>query len=127
SETGLTLDIDKEPKTAVVGDTVKFKITVHNQGDGAANRVAVLVQLPQALQLVKASPAAADKGNGLVSFEPLEKLEAGAAKAVTFEVECKAVKAGDARVQVRLTAPQLEGKGPVDAEESLSIGEATDR
>jgi hypothetical protein len=55
----------------------------------------------------------------LVAFAPLEQLKPG--EKLTYEILVKAVKAGDARLRVTLTAAELSVGGPVMEEESTLV------
>src|SRR5262249_828460 len=65
-------------------------------------------------QLGKRDPA----GQPLV-YEPLKSLAPG--KKEEYEVRVKALRGGDARFKVELTADQLKAGGPVHEEESTTI------
>ena len=54
-----------------------------------------------------------------MTFAPLKELKPG--ERLTYEVFVKAVKAGDARLKVTLTADELKAGGPVIEEESTQV------
>jgi uncharacterized repeat protein (TIGR01451 family) len=111
-----------------VGEQTSYRIVVTNQGTAPLTNVQVQVLVPPEFQLVRATgassppaqenlPPATDKGQRL-AFAPLKEMKPGEKQA--FEVFGKAVKPGDARWRVVVTADQLTA-GPVMEEESTNV------
>ncbi len=101
----LTLDLVVSDDPVEVGRETRYRVTVRNPGTQPVTQVRVVATLPEQLTVVKASgPADHRKDGPKIVFEPLTiqpKQE------VRYEVLARAVKPGDVRVRVDLTAEQL--------------------
>jgi uncharacterized repeat protein (TIGR01451 family) len=118
--TGLTADVRVKDNPVEVGAQTTYTITVRNQGDAPATRVAVVAILPEQMMFVDAKGQTTNHPEGQrVVFDALANLPArGEAR---YEVTVTARSAGDARFQVEITADQLTGAGPVRREQSTTV------
>jgi uncharacterized repeat protein (TIGR01451 family) len=110
-----------------VGGQTSYKIVVVNQGSAPLTNIHVNVLVPLELTMLRTTgptepglklPEPTAEGQP-VAFPPLKELKAGERQ--TFEVFTQAVKPGDARFRVVLTADQLQMGGPVVWEESTQV------
>lgn len=122
----LLLVVDTTDPVAVGGKT-SYKIVLLNQGSAPLTNVEIKALVPRELTTLRATgptepaaklPEPTAEGQ-LVPFPPLKELKAGERQ--VFEVFTEAVKAGDARFRVVLTADQLQMGGPVIEEESTQV------
>ena len=112
---------DRDDPVALGGDA-SFPIVVQNTGTAAATNVTIRARVPVEMVLARTAPAEHRLGEraadgqwlafGPMSLEPGEKAE--------LEVFTKAVRLGDARFHIELSADQLE-RGPVIEQESTLI------
>jgi uncharacterized repeat protein (TIGR01451 family) len=115
---GLTADIEEQDDPVAVGAETKYTITLQNQGAGPATRVVVQAVVPEQMEVRGAEGPAAYKQEGQqVTFEPIT-LQPREEK--VYEIRVKALRAGDVRFRVDLSADQLPA-GPVRREESTTI------
>jgi uncharacterized repeat protein (TIGR01451 family) len=116
--TGLTVDVDDQDDPVEVGAETKYTITVVNQGAGAVTRMVVRATVPEQMDVTAATgPPAFRREGRQVVFAPIT-LRPREEK--VYEVSVKAVRPGDVRFKVDLTADQLTA-GPVHREESTTI------
>jgi uncharacterized repeat protein (TIGR01451 family) len=125
----LLLEVVDTKDPVEVGGQTSYRIILYNQGTASITNIQINAQVPPELMLVRAtgptSPPPPEKlpprlaDGQQVAFEPLKELKAGERQ--IYEVFAKAVKAGDARFRVVLTADQLKLGGPVMEEESTTI------
>ena len=116
--TGVTVDVDEQEDPVAVGAETKYTITVVNQGAGPVTRLVVRATVPEQMDVQGATgPSAFRREGRQVVFEPIT-LQPRDEK--VYEVSVKAVRAGDVRFTVDLTADQLTA-GPVHREESTTI------
>src|SRR5262249_36521880 len=112
------LNVDHNNDPVEVGGTTTYTITVRNPGSTVATNIRVVGEVPPQLELVRAAGKSDHRKEGTkVTYDPVN-LDAGAE--ARFEIEARAVRPGDVRVRVQLTADQLTG-GPVQQEESTTI------
>jgi uncharacterized repeat protein (TIGR01451 family) len=112
------MDVEKQDDPVALGAETKYTITVQNQGAAPATRVVVKATVPEQLELRGADGPAAHRQEGReVVFEPIA-LQPRDEK--VYEVRVKAVRTGDVRFRVELSADQLTA-GPVRREESTTI------
>jgi uncharacterized repeat protein (TIGR01451 family) len=105
---------------AEVGKNVTYQIEVTNTGNLPANQVEITAFVPPELQPVSAEGPTGIKGNitkQVVTFDKLPALQPN--QTVRYNVEARAVKAGDVRFRVRLNSLALQS--PVEEEESTTI------
>lgn len=118
--TGLTADVSVKDNPVEVGSQTSYIVTVRNQGDAAASKVAVVATIPEQMTVVEARGQTKQHTDGLVvTFEPLETLAPRAE--VRYEIVVHAQQPGDARFQVEITAAQLARSGPVRRQQSTTI------
>ncbi len=116
----LQMDVNIDPQAVVVGDNVRFVLTVRNLGSAAATRVLPALVLPSSLSYVSAEPTLHQHVDGRIAFEPISIVANGVHK---FVVTAKAVRAAlPAVVSADLMADQLEA-GKLRREESLPISD----
>ncbi len=101
----LLLELADPAESVPVGRRAGYRITVKNQGSGAAKNVKVTAFVPDEYANVKGSGAnrEAVKPEGAKLFFPVVK-EIPAGGSATFTIEVEGAKAGDARVRVELLA-----------------------
>jgi uncharacterized repeat protein (TIGR01451 family) len=115
---GLTVDIQDKDDPVEVGAATKYFLSVRNQGAASATHVVVTATAPAQMEVIGARGLVPHHQSGQrVTFDPIT-LQPG--KEVVYEVSVKALRAGDARFRVELTADQLPA-GPVLGEESTTI------
>jgi uncharacterized repeat protein (TIGR01451 family) len=114
----LALEVQDSEDPIQVGSTTAYSITVRNQGTSPATSVRVQATVPGQMEIVEVTGAASHRQVGAkISFDPLP-LPAG--EDARYRVEVKALRPGDVRFKVELTADQLTA-GPVQQEESTTI------
>jgi uncharacterized repeat protein (TIGR01451 family) len=114
----LSLVVDDTADPVEMGGTTAYLITVHNQGTSPVTSVRIEATAPDQEQVTDASGDAKHRVDGRkVTFEPLT-LRAG--ETAHYRVDVKALREGDVRFKVQLTADQLIA-GPVEQQESTTI------
>lgn len=120
----LLLEVTDRKDPVAVGDEASYRIEIVNQGSAAASGVQVRALLPEAMSYVRAGGVEAKLGERTpdgyqtLLFEPVKALAPGAR--LEIEIFAKALRPGDARFKVILSADQLE-RGPVHEEESTML------
>jgi uncharacterized repeat protein (TIGR01451 family) len=116
--TGLTVEIDRNPALVQVDQVCDYTIRVINQGDGEVEALGVTVTLPPGLTLVDAmGPIEALKAADSATFPQTVKVKAR--ETATYKVRAKATMPGEVKVEVKVTAKQLER--PLLREEATTI------
>ena len=116
----LHLEVRVEPQTVVVGDTVRFMLTVRNLGSAPATNVRPALVLPTSLSYVSADPAVHQHSGGRIAFDAISVSANGQH---TFTITAKAERAAlPAVVSADLTADHLEA-GRLRREESVAISD----
>jgi uncharacterized repeat protein (TIGR01451 family) len=101
-----------------VGSKTTYKVDVTNQGSLPGNQVQITCYLPQEMEYLSAQGPTQPRVNGrTVTFPAVESLKPD--ESVSYTIEVKALKAGDARFKVELRSTHLGG--PVTKEESTTI------
>jgi uncharacterized repeat protein (TIGR01451 family) len=114
----LSLEVDKTDDPVEIGATTSYNISVRNQGSSPVTGVRIAATVPEQMQTKDAAGAANHRTEGQkVTYEPIT-LQAG--DAARYRIEVKALRAGDVRFKVELTADQLIA-GPVEQQESTTI------
>ncbi len=124
----LALDVDDTVDPVPVGKETRYTIVVTNQGTAAVANVRIQAVVPPEMELLQATgaseppppdklPKATAAGQAL-PFAPLQSLAPGAK--ATYEVSVRALRAGDVRFKVEMSADALEA-GPVRVEESTRV------
>jgi uncharacterized repeat protein (TIGR01451 family) len=114
----ITLGLTKAGDPAQVGGKVAYKITVTNTGTLPGSQVVITATVPPQMQVVHTDgPTKARIDGQKVIFAPVD----GPAprQTLTYSVEVQAVREGDVRFQVELTANTLVA--PVIKQESTNI------
>jgi uncharacterized repeat protein (TIGR01451 family) len=110
-----------------VGGKMSYKITLLNQGSAPLTNIRIKATVPPELAVLRTSgptdpgaklPEPTAEGQAIV-FPPLVELKAGERQ--VYEVFATAVRPGDARFRVVLTADELQKGGPVVEEESTRV------
>jgi len=115
---------DTKDPIAVGGET-SYLIVVFNQGYVPVTNLVIKAVVPPEMALVRASGPVDNKvvGQGkegqLLVYEPLASLEPGGKR--QYEVFVKALRPGDIRFKMEMTADQLKTGGPVHEEESTRV------
>jgi uncharacterized repeat protein (TIGR01451 family) len=110
----LLLEVVDREDLVRVGENVIYRITVTNQGTGPDTNVGITATLPPELQYVNAGGASGATAQGQqVKFTPVPSVAAG--KAVEWNLEAKAIKAGDVRFQLDMNSDSL-GKNVTETE-----------
>lgn len=90
-----------------VNKNVQYTIVVGNEGEAADQDIQIQVELPEQLEFVEASGETKAQADGQnLKFDPVKTLEPG--EKVRWFVTTKATKAGDVRLQVKLTSQHLD-------------------
>lgn len=116
--------IDTKDPIPVGGET-SYTIRILNQGFVPVTNVVIKAIVPPELALVQAKGPVDNKAAGqtregqVILYEPLPALEPGEKR--DYEVFVKAVRPGDIRFKIEMTADQLRAGGPVHEEESTRI------
>jgi uncharacterized repeat protein (TIGR01451 family) len=113
----LMMLVDTKDPIEVGGDTV-YEIILRSQGSAPITNIRIGATVPVELAVTRVQgPVDHVKDGQKVTFAPLE-LPAG--KDTVYRIHCKAVKSGDLRFRVQLTADQLTA-GPLLEEESTTV------
>jgi uncharacterized repeat protein (TIGR01451 family) len=108
-----------------VGGETSYVIVVQNQGFVPVTNVVLKAVVPPEMALVRATGPVDNKAGGqnkdgqVLLYEALSSLEPGAKR--QYEVFVKALRAGDIRFKIEMTADQLKTGGPVHQEESTRV------
>lgn len=114
----LSLLVEDTEDPVEVGGTTAYLINVRNQGTSPVTSVRILAAAPAQEQVTDATGVSNHRIDGQkVTFEPIT-LAAG--ETAQYRVTVKALRAGDVRFKVQLTADQLIA-GPVEQQESTTI------
>ena len=120
---GLTVEINKDSQAVEVGGEVGYTVSILNQGQAPAAKVAVTLTIPEQMEVVAKRPGdptepLRGEGRQLIFGARAAPLEAGA-KAV-YSIRLKALTAGEARLRVAVTSETLPG-GPLQEQDSTII------
>jgi uncharacterized repeat protein (TIGR01451 family) len=116
--TGLTVDVEDQDDPVEVGAETKYLITVLNQGTAPATGVVVRATAPEQMEVRGAAGPAPHRQEGrrvtfgAITLQPHDEK--------VYEVRVKALRPGDVRFRVEVSADQLT-TGPVRREESTTI------
>ena len=114
----LSLVVEDSEDPVEIGGTTAYLITVRNQGSSPVTSVRIQATAPAQEQVADATGPAKHRIDGQkVIYDPVT-LRAG--ETARYRVDVKALRAGDVRFKVQLTADQLIG-GPVEQQESTTI------
>jgi uncharacterized repeat protein (TIGR01451 family) len=101
-----------------VGSETSYIITVRNQGTAPVTNVKISATVPEQMAVTRAvGPADNRKQGKQLLYEPLTLAAGGEVK---YRIYVKALRAGDVRFKVDVTADQLTS-GPVHEEESTTL------
>jgi hypothetical protein len=107
-----------------VGKKVIYTLEVVNTGALPADGIEVLALVPPQLKIAALkAPAKETIVANQISFAKVDGLQPG--QKLVYEFEMEAIKAGDARLRVQISAPVLSG-GPVIEEEPTTVVGASD-
>jgi uncharacterized repeat protein (TIGR01451 family) len=113
----LRLEVNNADDPVEVGAETHYTITVRNLGTDPVTRVTIVAMVPEQLEILRAVGADTRKEGAKVLFAPVTLAPAAEAR---YEIAVRALRAGDVRFRVELTADQLTA-GPVHQEESTTI------
>lgn len=117
--TGLTADVEVKDNPVEVGAETAYLVTVLNQGSVPATDVQIVAQVPEQFTVLAVKGPSAHRQEGQqVTFEPLPTLKPRGE--LRYEIRVKALRTGDVRFKVDLTAKELPA-GPVHREQSTNI------
>jgi uncharacterized repeat protein (TIGR01451 family) len=108
-----------------VGGETSYVIVALNQGQTPITNVVIKALIPPQLSLLSAKGPVDNKleeptrAGQVLRYEPLGSLEPGGKR--EYEVYVKAVKVGDVRFKIEMSADQLKAGGPVHQEESTRV------
>lgn len=101
-----------------VGETTSYCITVVNQGSESDNNVVVTVRFPDEIKPLSATGDSPGNVSGqVVTFAPFNNF--GPRQTLKYRVDAKAMKSGDARIQVEVTSESI--KTPITQQESTIV------
>lgn len=116
----ILLECVDDPDPVEVGTNTTYTIVVVNQGSAVGTNIRIVCTLPPEQELVSADgPTRSTSEGKRVSFEPLDRLPAGAR--ATYKVVVRGVGTGDVRFAVELLSDQVTA--PVNETESTHIYE----
>ncbi len=115
---GLTVDVDVRDNPVEVGAATKYVVSVRNQGAAPATHVAITATAPEQMEVTGARAPVTHRQDGRRVTFAETTLQPG--QEMAYEVSVKALRAGDVRFRVEMTADQLPA-GPVRREESTTI------
>jgi uncharacterized repeat protein (TIGR01451 family) len=121
---GLLLAVTGKDNPVQVGKANKYVITVTNTGTSPATQIDIKATLPKELQLVEngaKGPVPATVTGQVVTFGRVDALAPGAK--LEYQIDAKAVGAGDVRFRVELRSASLTSGQPVVEEEATRIVE----
>jgi uncharacterized repeat protein (TIGR01451 family) len=114
----LTLSVKHTVDPVPVGGETSYCITVRNPGTKPVTRVQIVATAPEQMTVLGAGGASDNHKEGQkIIYAPLTLPPGGEA---SYRVDVKALRSGDVRFKVELTADQLTA-GPVLQEESTTI------
>jgi uncharacterized repeat protein (TIGR01451 family) len=117
-EPALSLEVEDSEDPVAFGGATTYTITVRNPGTKPVTKVQIVAIVPAQMAVTRAAGAADHRRDGQkITYEPLTLQAGGEAR---YQIEVKALQAGDVRFKVELTADQLTA-GPVVQEESTTI------
>jgi uncharacterized repeat protein (TIGR01451 family) len=114
----LALTVEHTVDPVPVGGETSYTITVRNPGTKPVTRVQIVATVPEQMAVIGAGGASDNRKEGQkILYEPLTLPPGGEAR---YRVDVKALRPGDVRFKVELTADPLTA-GPVLQEESTTI------
>ena len=121
---GLQLAVNAKDNPVQIGKNIKYVITVTNTGTSPATQIDIKTTVPKELQVVEngaKGPTPVTIADQLVNFGRVESL--APQEKLTFEIEAKALRAGDVRFRVEMRSASLTSGQPVTEEEATRIVE----
>ena len=113
----LMMLVDTKDPVEVGGDTA-YEIILRAQGSAPITNIRISTTVPNELTVTRIQgPVDHVKDGQKIMYEPFD-LPAG--KDTVYRIHCKAMKSGDVRFRVQLTADQLTA-GPLVEEESTNV------
>ncbi len=113
----LLLEVSNADDPVEVGGETRYLMTVRNPGTDPVTQVALVATVPEQMEFLQAVGADNRKEGAKILFAPVTLPPAGQ---IRYEIAVRALRAGDVRFRVELTADQLTA-GPVHQEESTTI------
>ncbi len=100
---GVHFDVLTEPGKVAVDENTSYLIVVVNQGQTALSNVKLIAVVPEEMAIVGTRPSEAKKDGQQIMFEPFSLQPGGTAN---YQVQVKALKAGDVRFEVKMSTDQ---------------------
>jgi uncharacterized repeat protein (TIGR01451 family) len=119
---GLQLEVNAKDNPVQVGKTIKYTVTVTNTGTSPATQIDIKAMVPKELQVNQngaKGPTAATVADQVVTFGRVESL--APQQKLEYEVEAKALAAGDVRFRVEMRSTSLTSGQPVVQEEATRV------
>ncbi|MCP3905131.1 MAG: hypothetical protein GY715_16015 [Planctomycetes bacterium] len=121
AEAGLSVELRDTHDPVRIGEIETYVIEIRNQGDRPDTNVRVTCHIEPTAKFASASgPTTARVAAGVVTFDPLDWLEADAT--ATFQVSAQAIAAADSRFRVIVHSEML-GERPVEETEATTLYE----
>ncbi|HYV37164.1 MAG TPA: hypothetical protein VE988_15770, partial [Gemmataceae bacterium] len=121
---GLQLEVGDKDDPVIVGKNAIYTITVTNTGTQVATAIDLKATLPKELQLIDngaKGPSPATVAGQVVTFGRVESL--GPQQKLEYQIEAKALRAGDVRFSCEMRSASLTSGQPVVEEEATRIVE----
>jgi uncharacterized repeat protein (TIGR01451 family) len=124
-ESALLVELTKKADPIEVDSETTYVVTIKNQGMVPVTNIEIKAVIPTEMALVRAKGPADNRlgertaQGQVVLFDPLPTLAVDGT--ATYEVYVRALRPGDVRFKVEVTADQLKAGGPVHVEESTTI------
>lgn len=116
---GLGFEVVDTDDPIEIGAETSYVITVRNQGSAPAAHVVVKATVPAALALVRATGPGNFRTDGAtITFEPLTLRPGAEAR---YQLDVRAVRAGEAKLRAELMSDALTSGKPVIEEENTTI------
>jgi uncharacterized repeat protein (TIGR01451 family) len=119
---GLLFEVYDKEDPVQVGKTVQYYLAVTNTGSAAAAKIDLRAILPKELQLIEngaTGPTAANVQGQVITFATIDSL--APQQKVEFQIEARALQAGDIRFHAEMRSPALSSGQPVIEEEATRI------
>lgn len=114
----LGVEFSEKAEAFSKGEQFHVRMQIRNKGSGAASNVAIRIVVPAELQFVSArGPVSQTSVGKEIIFEPIPEI--GGQGNVSFDLNFKAIAAGDSKLEVELQSDQF--KKPITHQEPLVI------
>ena len=114
----LAIESTGDERLVAVGEQLTSQIQLRNRGSAAAENVGLTIVIPAELRVVSAKgPSEYQLVGQKLVFDPVREL--GPRDSAPFDVVVEALSAGDARLELQITADHL--KRPIKHEEAVQV------